>query len=76
MYYIRRDDSDFLVFCFSESEDAEALPSASVGNRLATSSVTLRQAGHPSALFRNERKPQNVSLHSRSGPMQAGQRSL
>jgi hypothetical protein len=61
-YSLCRDDSDFVVFCFAKPDDAEAFAGRfsgeSVGDEQPT--VTLRQAGHPSALFSNERKPQNV----------------
>jgi hypothetical protein len=36
-YSLRCDDSNFVVFCFTRSEDADPLPSA-LGRRLATSS--------------------------------------
>jgi hypothetical protein len=37
-YSLRRDDADFVVFCFSKPEDAEAFAQRFAGERLATGS--------------------------------------
>ena len=46
-YTLRRDDSDFVVFCFAKPEDAEAFADASVGRR--TAGGDPEQAGNPKA---------------------------
>jgi hypothetical protein len=38
-YTLRRDDSDFVVFCFARPEDAEAFANHFAGDRLATGSL-------------------------------------
>ena len=53
-YSLRRDDSEFVVFCFSKSERAEAFAKRFSGERLLTGSRgwPSKQADDPSALLR------------------------
>jgi hypothetical protein len=53
---LRRDDSDFVVFCFAEREDAEAFAARFRGKRLQQPAVTLNQAGDHDSVVQYERK--------------------
>jgi hypothetical protein len=67
-YSLRRDDSDFVVFCFAKPEDAEALAKRFGGERLPA-------GGDPENKLRSERvvqgkrKVQNVSPGRRTRPI-------
>jgi hypothetical protein len=67
-YSLRRDGSDFMVFCFARPEDAQAFANRFGGDRLATGSPR-----RPERVFQDERKAQNVSSCRRTGPID-GQR--
>jgi hypothetical protein len=69
-YSIRRDDSDFVVFCFGKPERAAAFAKTlrwgEVANR--QPAVTLKTSGRPERVVRDEREAQNVNSFRRTRP--------
>jgi hypothetical protein len=61
-YFMRRNDSDLVVFCFAKPEDAEAFAKRFGGERLPTGSprMTLKTNGRPERVVQHQRKRQLV----------------
>jgi hypothetical protein len=62
-YFMRRDDSDLVVFCFANPEDAEAFAKHFGGKRLPRGqlAVILKNKRAARRVFQDERKVRNVS---------------
>jgi hypothetical protein len=73
-YFMRRDDSDLVVFCLPIRKTRRPLPSALAGAAGdGQPAMTLNQASDPSALFRTN---ENVSSSRRTGPIDGKRCSL
>jgi hypothetical protein len=72
-YFLRRDDSDFVVFCLANPADADAFAKRFGGELLRVGDNPEKQAGRPERIVQDERRVQNVSSSMRTGPID-GQR--